>query len=97
MTKRVGKQTIILENKPRIIATTSVVGPKEGDGPLKDYFDVILSDDLNGKDSFEKAESSIMYRAVQETLKKVNLQRKRYTLFNSWRFIESNSGIKFCS
>ena len=33
MTKRIGKQTIKLENKPRIIATTSVVGPKEGDGP----------------------------------------------------------------
>lgn len=76
MTKRVGKQTIILENKPRIVATTSVVGPKEGDGPLKDYFDIILNDDLNGKDSFEKAESSIMYRAVQETLKKANLQEK---------------------
>ncbi|KGM95466.1 stage V sporulation protein AD [Clostridium novyi A str. 4552] len=76
MTKRIGKQTIKLENKPRIIATTSVVGPKEGEGPLKDYFDVILSDDLNGKDSFEKAESSIMYRAVQETLKKSNLEEK---------------------
>lgn len=76
MTKRVGKQTVRLDSKPKIIATTSVVGPKEGDGPLKDYFDVILQDDLNGQDSFEKAESSIMYKAVQETLKKANLEEK---------------------
>lgn len=76
MTKRVGKQTIRLENKPKIITTTSIVGPKEGDGPLKDYFDIILEDDLNGKDSFEKAESSIMYKAVQETLKKGNLKEE---------------------
>lgn len=76
MTKRVGKQTVRLDSKPKIIATTSIVGPKEGDGPLKDYFDVILQDDLNGQDSFEKAESSIMYKAVQETLKKANLEEK---------------------
>lgn len=74
MTKRVGKQTIKLENKPRIIATTSIVGPKEGEGPLSDYFDIILSDDLNGKDSFEKAESSMMYKAIQDTIKKRNLK-----------------------
>lgn len=74
MTKKIGKQTIKFENKPRIVTTTSIVGPKEGDGPLKDYFDIILQDDLNGQDSFEKAESSIMYNAVQETLKKANMK-----------------------
>lgn len=73
MSKRVGKQTVKLENKPRIIATTSVVGPKEGEGPLKEYFDIILEDDLNGKESYEKAESSIMNTAISETIKKANL------------------------
>ncbi|MDU3724476.1 MAG: stage V sporulation protein AD, partial [Clostridium celatum] len=36
--KKVGKQTIKLENPPKIISTYSIVGPKEGQGPLKDYF-----------------------------------------------------------
>ncbi|MFU0823654.1 stage V sporulation protein AD [Clostridium sp.] len=76
MTKRAGSQTIRLDNKPKIIATTSIVGPKEGDGPLKDYFDIILEDDLNGEDSFEKAESSIMYKAVKETIKKAGLKEQ---------------------
>lgn len=76
MAKRVGRQTLRFDNKPRIVVTTSIVGPKEGDGPLKNYFDIILQDDLNGKDSFEKAESSIMYNAIQETLKKANLKEQ---------------------
>ncbi|AGK97843.1 stage V sporulation protein AD [Clostridium pasteurianum] len=73
MGKRMGKQTIKIESKPRIIATYSIVGPKEGEGPLKDYFDFILKDDLNGKNSYEKAESSILYSAITECIKKANL------------------------
>ena len=36
--KRVGKRTVKLQNKPTIISAASIVGPKEGKGPLKDYF-----------------------------------------------------------
>lgn len=76
MTKRLGKQTIRLDSKPKIIMTTSIVGPKEGEGPLKDYFDIILTDDLNGQESFEKAETSMLYKAIQETIKKRNLKEQ---------------------
>lgn len=76
MDKRVGKQTVKLESRPRILATSSVVGPKEGEGPLKDYFDIIIKDDTNGKDSFEKAESSILYTAVKESIKNAGLKEK---------------------
>lgn len=74
MSKRIGKQTIETPSKPRIIATCSIVGPKEGQGPLRDYFDIILEDDLNGKDTYEKAESSILYTAVTEGIKRANLR-----------------------
>lgn len=76
MSKRVGKQTVVLENKPRIISTYNIVGPKEGEGPLKDYFDRIVTDDMNGQDSFEKAESSFSYIAIEECLKRANLTDK---------------------
>ena len=75
-TKKIGKQTIKFENPPKIIATHSIVGPKEGQGPLKDYFDEILTDDLCGKDSFEKAESEIMYSAITNSIKKANLKEE---------------------
>lgn len=76
MNKRIGKQTIETPSKPRIMATASIVGPKEGEGPLKEYFDIILEDDMNGKDTYEKAESSMMYTAITEAIKKANLKEE---------------------
>ncbi|MFD3156189.1 stage V sporulation protein AD [Haloimpatiens sp. FM7330] len=74
MGKRIGNQTVKLENRPRIINTTSIVGPKEGQGPLSKYFDIILKDDLDGQESYEKAESKMLYCAITETIKKANLK-----------------------
>lgn len=77
--KRIGSRTVKLQNSPTIIAAASVVGAKEGEGPLKDYFDLILSDDLYGEKSWELAESKMvetaMRKAVQnagKTLEDVN-------------------------
>lgn len=73
--KRIGSRTVKLENNPTIISAASVVGPKEGEGPLKDYFDLILSDDLYGEKSWELAESKMvetaMRKAVQNADKKL--------------------------
>lgn len=74
--KRLGLQTVELKSKPRIIATYSIVGPREGDGPLKEYFDEILKDDSNGCESFEKAESSMMITAIEGVIKKGNVKEE---------------------
>lgn len=74
MTKRVGMQTVKIESKPRIISTYSIVGPKEGKGPLNEYFDSVLNDDLIGEESFEKAESNMQYIAISEAIKKASLK-----------------------
>lgn len=74
MNKKRGKQTIKLNKRPRLISTYSIVGPKEGKGPLNMYFDKIMQDDLAGKDSFEKAESNLLYTAVMESIKGANLE-----------------------
>lgn len=97
MTKRIGTQTIKFENKPRIISTTSVVGPKEGEGPLRDYFDIILSDDLDGKDSFEKAESSMMYKAIQETIKKRNLKESNINYLVAGDLLNQTAASNFAA
>ncbi|WP_138204654.1 stage V sporulation protein AD [Haloimpatiens lingqiaonensis] len=76
MNKRVGNQTVRLESKPRIISTATIVGPKEGEGPLRDYFDTILQDDLNGEDSYEKAEKSLLYSVITAAIKKANLKEQ---------------------
>ena len=73
--KRRGTQTIELSHPPKIISTYSVVGPKEGQGPLKTYFDEVLNDDTCGKDSYEKAESDMMFNAIKESIKRAGLQQ----------------------
>lgn len=72
--KKIGRQTVKFDNPPKIIAAYSIVGPKEGQGPLSGYFDQVLNDDTLGKDSYEKAESQMMFTAITETLKKAKLK-----------------------
>lgn len=74
--KKRGKQTVELSNPPKIIATYSIVGPKEGEGPIADYFDEIVSDDTLGQESFEKAESKFLYTAISGAINKANLKEK---------------------
>ena len=67
-TKRKGLQTIEILNPPSIIETFSIVGPKEGEGPLNTYFDEILEDDTCGMDSYEKAESEMLLTAIKKQI-----------------------------
>jgi len=71
-TKRIGKQTVKLQNPPSIIATACIVGPKEGEGPLRLYFDEIIDDELFGEKTWEKAESKLMRETFAKVLKKAN-------------------------
>ena len=73
MKKHRGKQTVILENPPSIIATYSTVGPKEAQGPLGDYFDVKVDDELWGEETWEKAESKFVRETVKEVITKAKL------------------------
>jgi hypothetical protein len=56
--KRLGKQTVAMQNNVYITNTSSVVGKKEGEGPLSQYFDYILEDEYWGEKTFEKTENS---------------------------------------
>ena len=69
---RIGKRTVGLKNKPTIISTSSIVGPKEAAGPLKDYFDIKIDDDLYGEKSWEFAESKMVQTVVQHAVSKAN-------------------------
>lgn len=68
--KRIGKRTMKMVNCPRIISTASVVGPKEGEGPLKEKFDIILPDDLYGEKTWELAESKMIQTAMELAVQK---------------------------
>jgi len=65
---RAGGQTIVYEHPPVIAAHRGVAGRKEGQGPLAEWFDAILEDDLLGQKSWELAESEMVRRCARDTL-----------------------------
>lgn len=70
-TNRMGGQTISLtQNPPKIISRASIVGKKEGEGPLAEHFDKILEDNLWGEKSWEKAERRMFLEAAELILQK---------------------------
>ncbi len=75
MAKRIGKRTIELENKPRIISYGTVVGKKEHEGHLGYEFDKYITDSFFGEESFEKAESKLQKTAVEIALERVGLKQ----------------------
>lgn len=55
-----GTQTRVFESPPIVLGAAGVVGRKEGEGPLRAYFDKIGTDSYFGQESWEKAESAIL-------------------------------------
>ena len=68
-----GKQSIAFKESPYIEESASVVGKKEGEGPLGSRFDMVGLDDMFGEDTWEKAESSMQKEACQLALGKAHL------------------------
>lgn len=76
MTKKlqVGKQSLAFEKPVYIMSAASIVGPKEGEGPLKDTFDEIVEDATFGKESWEEGESELMRRTSLLALSKAKIK-----------------------
>ncbi len=72
-TKMVGKQSILFQNAPYIIATASVAGKKESEGPLGSLFDIVNEDPMFGQNTWEEAESELMKEAAEKVLMKAGL------------------------
>ncbi len=73
---QIGKQSIRFVKPVFIMSSACVVGPKEGDGPLKDTFDEIVEDATFGKDSWEEGESEMMKQTVSLAIKKAKLKEE---------------------
>ena len=70
MIVRQGHYTLKLTSHPSIIGNAAVAGKTEGEGPLKNEFDRVFSDDTLGESSFEKAESALQREAILRALDK---------------------------
>lgn len=62
--------TYYFDEPPLIVASAGVAGKKEGEGPLKNYFDAVFEDTTMGVNSFEQAESAMLHDAFIRALSK---------------------------
>lgn len=69
-----GKQSIAFERPVYIMSAACMAGPKEGGGPLKDTFDVVVEDATFGKDSWEEGESEMMKQTSLLALRKAKIK-----------------------
>lgn len=65
-----GSQSVKLKKEVYINASASIVGKKEGEGPLGLLFDMVGEDDMFGCKTWEEAESSLQKDAVYMALGK---------------------------
>lgn len=93
----VGQQSFIYENAPLIAGHTSVVGPKEGQGPLAEWFDVILDNDLLGKKSWEQAESEMLRRCACDAVGRAGLTASTVQAFMAGDLNDQIIASGFCA
>lgn len=73
MSQKKGKQSICFDNDVYILNCASVVGKKEGDGPLGHLFDFICDDPYFGADNWEAAESALLKDTIDRLMSKTEM------------------------
>ena len=72
-TKRMGKQTVKMQNPPSIAAFAAVGGKMEGEGPLAACFDYLSEDSYFGAESWETAESAMLKKCFDLVVSKAGI------------------------
>lgn len=78
-----GKHTVIFKNKPCVLSTGTIAGPKESQGIVGKYVDRTLNDDTFGEDTYEKAECKMLSYAIDKAIEKSGFQRDEIDLLIS--------------
>ena len=73
MSEQIGKQSLQFLNPPYILSSGSVVGTREGEGPLGKKFDMVGEDDHFDSDNWEAAESVLQKKALNIALDKAGI------------------------
>ncbi len=77
MQRTKGNQSISFSESPFIVSSASVVGKKEGEGPLGKLFDMVETEDLFGEKTWEAAESTMQKEACVLALGKGHVEAEK--------------------
>lgn len=78
--KKIGNQTVIFKKKPYIIGAAAAGGKKESEGPLNQWFDLTIQDDMYGEKTWEKAESKLLKETMKLAMKKAGKKKDEIDL-----------------
>ena len=76
MAKYISQGVFAIERPVYIESRSSVVGRKEGEGPLGKCFDMVVEDSHFGKQTWEQAESQFQLEAVSIAVRKADLMKE---------------------
>ena len=100
MKNRIGRQSLLFRNRPVISGAYSIAGKKEGEGPLNKDFDFILPKDDYGEKTWEKAESKMLKKAIEEAIVKSGHRKNEiygkgsaHTVPGALRSLLDNGGV----
>ena len=74
MRQMTGKQSISFAKAVYIEGSAAIVGEKEKDGPLGEYFSHTLSDPMCGQESWEEGESELQLATAKLAMQKANVR-----------------------
>lgn len=74
MPQRITGRTIKMNCPPSVTGFSSTVGSKEGEGPMRECFDVIEQDSYFGQDTWEKAESEMQKQTITRAISNAGLE-----------------------
>ncbi|MDT3698038.1 MAG: stage V sporulation protein AD [Thermincola sp.] len=76
-----GYQSWVFEKPPVILATATVVGPFEGQGPIAEDFDIVHGDLMLGQKSWEKAEKTLLEEANKLAIENAGLTKEQINFY----------------
>ena len=93
--KHLGKSSVRFATPPTIVSTASIVGPKEGEGPLAQFFDEVSPDILFGQKTWEQAESEIVRSTIELAVQKASLKMSDIQYIFAGDLLNQISGSTF--
>lgn len=86
------QKVITLNSKPEIVGFGSIVGKKESEGPIADFFDIVKEDTSLAQESWEQAESLLQNNAVNSALKRAELKESDVELIFAGDLLDQCTG-----
>lgn len=92
-----GERSFLFDNRVFVRGGFSIVGDKEGKGNYGNYFDIVLTDDLWGQKSYERAECKMHKEAVKGAMQKVGINESDIGLMLAGDLMNEIVGSSFAA